>query len=377
MNSKGNSVFWGDLIAWGMIIGILILAYTSAGRFNTLMAHGGIFAFVPLVILFFSHVDWMQALKNRDKELITCLVVGGLVVINMRISKAGIGVVFDIANLILILFLSDKIKLTIAIQYMIAIGCMVVMLFWIVGDGSSYNPNTFSMIIFEMAILSILCGFSILEKKNKIWMGYLYSFITILMFVWPIAKKYAGRTTMVAILIIVVLFFVMPKKIWSIRWCYYCLMYGTALASLIVPVIFTRIYFSYVDRELPIPQNLLIFTGRGPVWQQFLDAWKKEPWTGIGNDYVSKIPDIFYKNIHNGLLHILIVYGIVVFLITIVLLWKKIMKIKTDEISAAKRFGLSVIVAMLAMMTMESYIITPFSNLIFFIVLSMLFQEQV
>lgn len=212
MNSKGNSVFWGDLIAWGMIIGILILAYTSAGRFNTLMAHGGIFAFVPLVILFFSHVDWMQALKNRDKELITCLVVGGLVVINMRISKAGIGVVFDIANLILILFLSDKIKLTIAIQYMIAIGCMVVMLFWIVGDGSSYNPNTFSMIIFEMAILSILCGFSILEKKNKIWMGYLYSFITILMFVWPIAKKYAGRTTMVAILIIVVLFLLCQRK---------------------------------------------------------------------------------------------------------------------------------------------------------------------
>ncbi len=376
MIEKKKAVLWVDWAVWGVLMGILILAYTSADRFLMLISRGGQLIFLPLVVLFFNHVDWKKALREREKGLIFCVVAGVLVVVNMFLAKSGIGVVFDIANLLLILYLSDKIKLDDVSLVIIIAGFLQILSYWTSHDGSSYNYNTISMIVFEAAVISALCGCSLLSKWNKGWLVYLYLGAAVPTMIWPIAKKFRGRTTLVAVLVMLFVFLVVPKLIWRIRVLYYGMMGGSLFVSIAIPAAFTRLYVSYLKRGLEFKGKVRVFGGREPVWLQFYEAWIKEPWTGIGNDYGAKIPDLLFYNVHNGLFHILAVYGIPVFLITLVLFGMVIAKIRTDKITLAKKLGLSLFIAMVAMMATESYIITAFSNLIFFFVLLVIFREN-
>lgn len=376
MMEKKKAVLWVDWVVWGILMAVLILAYTSADRFLIMISRGGQMIFVPLVVLFFNHVDWKQALKERERGLILCVAAGILVVVNMFLAKSGIGVVFDIANLLLILYLSDKIEMDDVSLVIIIAGFLQILSYWTNHDGSGYNANTISMVVFEAAVISALCGCSFLSKWNKGWLVYLYLAAAIPTMVWPIAKQFRGRTTLVAVLVMLFFFLAVPKLLWRIRALYYALMFGGLSVTLAVPALFTRIYVSYLNRGLTFSGKVRIFGGREPVWLQFYEAWAEEPWTGIGNDYAAKIPDLLFFNVHNGLFHILMVYGIPVFLITLVLFGMVIVKIRTDEITLAKKLGLSLFLAMVAMMATESYIITSFSNLIFFFVLLVIFREN-
>ena len=84
---KKKAVLWVDWVVWGILMAILILAYTSADRFLIMISRGGQLIFLPLVVLFFNHVDWKQALKERERGLILCVAAGILVVVNMFLAK--------------------------------------------------------------------------------------------------------------------------------------------------------------------------------------------------------------------------------------------------------------------------------------------------
>ena len=70
------------------------------------------------------------------------------------------------------------------------------------------------------------------------------------------------------------------------------------------------------------------------------------------------------------------VYGVLVFLLTVFFLGKKLLKIKTETMSITKKIGFSIIIAMMCMAAMESYIVTSFSNVVFFFVLLIIFKED-
>ena len=188
---------------------IIMLAYTSASRFITLVNRGSMLTFFVFLILFFNHVDWIQELKNREKDLIISLVTGIIVIINMFLSKAGPGVIFDIANLLLLLYLADRIELDDISLWIITVSFLFIFLFWIKADGSSYNANTITIIVFESTIISALGGSAILSKWKKEWIACIYLIVAMLTVTWPIAKKFWGRTTLVAILIMLSFLFLM------------------------------------------------------------------------------------------------------------------------------------------------------------------------
>lgn len=152
---------WVNWIAYGVFMIIIMLAYTSASRFITLVNRGSMLTFFVFLILFFNHVDWIQELKNREKDLIISLVTGIIVIINMFLSKAGPGVIFDIANLLLLLYLADRIELDDISLWIITVSFLFIFLFWIKADGSSYNANTITIIVFESTIISALGGSAI------------------------------------------------------------------------------------------------------------------------------------------------------------------------------------------------------------------------
>ncbi len=362
---KGKS--WIDWLAFGWLITMVIFAYTSANAFLILIDRGSKIAAVTLLLLFFNHINWLEALKARDRELLVVLIAGGISVVNMFIARAGVGVLFDIANLLLIVYLVDKIQLDERIYYMLAGGLLLIVIFQMKLDSGGYNPNTISLIVYEVVTMSAL-GLSVYtDKCKKNWLVYLYLLVFFAFLVIPVAKKYRGRTAYYAAIIFTLLFLLVPKVVWGIRKLYYAIMAASAAVSFFVPVIVSYYYDKYGYRP---------FNGREIAWIQFMTAWIKEPITGIGNDYVSKIPNMAFGNVHNGLIHLLSVYGVVLFIYVIILFARKMSAIETDHLNITKKMALSLLVAMFAISAMETYMVQAFSNIWLFWILLILFKKD-
>ena len=376
MNTTRTHFIWIDWITLSIFNIYLLLAYTSSTRFNLLLSRSGIFTSVILIIIFFNHINLIQALKNKEKELFLCIITGILSFINMIFAKSGPGVLFDIANIILILYLSDKIEIDTISLSIIFTTFFLILIFWFNANGDGYNPNTVSLIVLESAMLSTLSLSSLLSKWKKDWIIYLYLAVSSALFVYPVAKRFEGRTEIGALFILLFTFLFIPKLVWQFKKLYCSALGLIVITCMLVPAIFTHKYYDYINQGIDIPSKLKIFHGREPVWMQYFSAWKKEPWTGIGNDFIEKIPDLRFSSTHNGFLHLLVVYGIIIFLIVLFYFGYKIIQIKTEQISLTKKFGFSIIIAMLAIASMESYLITSFSNMLLFFVFLIIFKEN-
>ncbi len=376
MNNTRTHFIWIDWLALIIFNIYLLLAYTSSSRFNLLLSRSGMFTSVILIIIFLNHINLIQALKNKEKELFFCIITGILSFINMIFAKSGPGVLFDIANIILILYLSDKIELDTISLSIIFTTFFLILIFWFNANGEGYNPNTVSLIVLESAMLSALSLSSLLSKWKKDWIIYLYLAVSSALFVYPVAKKFEGRTEIGALFILLFTFLFIPKLVWQFKKLYCCILGIIALICMLVPAMFTHIYYDYINNEIEIPSKFRIFHGREPVWMQYFSAWKKEPLTGIGNNFIEKIPDLRFSSAHNGFLHLLVVYGIIIFFIVLFYFGYKIIQIKTEQISLTKKIGFSIIIAMLAIASMESYLITSFSNMLLFFVFLIIFKEN-
>ena len=168
MNTTRTHFIWIDWITLSIFNIYLLLAYTSSTRFNLLLSRSGIFTSVILIIIFFNHINLIQALKNKEKELFLCIITGILSFINMIFAKSGPGVLFDIANIILILYLSDKIEIDTISLSIIFTTFFLILIFWLNANGDGYNPNTVSLIVLESAMLSTLSLSSLLSKWKRI-----------------------------------------------------------------------------------------------------------------------------------------------------------------------------------------------------------------
>lgn len=371
MKTVKEGMKWLDWLAFGGLMLVILAAYTTGAGFNKMIAHAGPIICIMLLILFANHVDWIQALKNRDKEFMLLLIVGTLAVINMLLSKAGPGVLFDIANLVLIIYLADKVILDDKILYMVTVVYIFILLYFFIADPKGYNPNTHSMIVFEACAVSTI-GVSVLSSKiKKIWLTYIYVFITFLCISIPISMKYRGRTTIVGILVLIS-FFVVPGIVWNIKRLYKALWGVILLFSTMMPML----VLLYMAQGREIPYRKYWINGREIAWEQYMGAWLKEPWTGIGNDYLAKIPNLRYDNVHNGAIHILTVYGVFIFIIVIILLGKKLLQIKTETMNLTKRFGLCLLVSMFVISIMETYVVISFSNILFLLAFISVFRED-
>lgn len=362
---------WLDWIAFSGLMLIILAAYTTGSGFNKMIAHAGPIICGILIVLFFNHVDWIQALKNRDRELLLSLFAGILAVINMILSKSGPGVLFDITNFVLIIYLADKVKIDDKILCLITITFIIIWVYFFIVNPKGYNPNTHSMIVFEACAISTIGISAFLKERKKVWLIYVYVLIAFLGVSIPISMEYKGRTTIVGIIILLSFFFLIPGSIWNIKKLYKIL-WGAILAfSTALPLL----VFLFMAQGWKIPFRKYVLNGREIAWEQYIAAWLKEPWTGIGNDYLSKIPDLRFYNVHNGPLHILTVYGIFLFIVAMVLLGKKLLRINTEALNITKRFGLCLLVSMFSIAIMETYVIISFSNIVLFLALIAVFRE--
>lgn len=126
-------------------------------------------------------------------------------------------------------------------------------------------------------MLSTLSLSSLLSKWKKDWIIYLYLAVSSAFFVYPVAKRFEGRTEIGALFILLFTFLFIPKLVWQFKKLYCSALGLIVITCMLVPAIFTHKYYDYINQGIDIPSKLKIFHGREPVWMQYFSAWKKNP----------------------------------------------------------------------------------------------------
>lgn len=373
-NIKKSYVFF-DWIAMGIIMIVYCLAYTSVEYYNLMIRHAGIPMAVSLIIMFLNHINVIQAIKNKEKELILLICAGIIVVINMFLSDSGVGVLFDIFNLLLLLYLADKIDLDKRIYYCMSMIGFFILLLWIGKNGEGYNANTSTAIIFEMAGLSAVGIHMLCTRYKKEWIAKVYLLTVMLGYVLPFALKNNCRSITLGIGVLLFLYYLLPWKLFKNK-----KIFNLCLAALIgvgvaFPIICSKLWNVYGIKG-PTILGSSFTGGRESVWNQFFSAFEKAPITGIGNDFLAKIPDLEHYNVHNAYLHILVVYGVILFVIFLYLLFKRLTSFELEYAVGLRRYAICFLITILCISVMETTFAVSFGNHIFFIFLLVVFESQ-
>lgn len=363
MNSKKlhETVDW---LAAGMLMISLCLLYISRTSYDKIISYAPMLAFVVLAILFFNHVNWFERLKNKEVELI--LLIAGSVIagINLVLAKSGFGVIFNIVDFLLVLYLADKVKLDRRITYAIGAVCLVIFGTWIGQGDKTFNTNLACMIIFAVAVYGITVVTDCLHRFHKGLWGKGISLAVMLGLAAPMVWRLRARGILVGIVVFLLLNYLIPNVVWKCKKIYGACVMLLIGGSIAVPMWYVWLWKSGTQISF-ISLGKSFFSGRNQVWDQFLTAFYKEPWTGIGSDFYAKIPDLLFSEVHNGLLHILVVHGIIVFAVAAFLLGKRLLQIgRHAGTNLVTRQCISAIVALAVASIFENYFVLVFYNML-------------
>lgn len=354
-----------DWLGTILILGVMLICSVSVTHFEKFIGYAPFVSFVILAIFFFNHVNIIEKFRERDAELFLIIVGMAISILNIYLVKSGVGIAVVLLNLFLILYLSDKVIIDNKIIYLLSGVSAILLLSWIGKEARGFNTNLASMLIFSLAAVAIAGGMKLMEHKGYKLVGKVAGASIWLLVVLPLVIVLRARGVVLGIIAVLIFGFLLPEKIWKVSWFYKIGIAVLFIASIALPVIYVAMKESGVEISFSL-MGKRFFSGRDIVWEQFLTAFSKEPWTGIGSNLTEKIVDALYTEAHNGFLNVLTVYGVVTFGIFIVLLYKKIVKaIEMAASSLSGRVALGTILAMFVISFFENYVfISPYCLLL-------------
>lgn len=326
-------------------------------------------AAIFLIITFFCYVDVKDALKDIYFYLMASADI--LALLHLIILKSNMGALVTVADFLLILYLADKVRFSRAEILISSAYIGFFFLYWTIdvkGYFKGYNTNYGGLVLISgFVFLIYFYEYMIREFKAKSLKKSYYIILRVFeLFLFAVAFNiiswYRSRCALMG-LVTFVLLFLIPKKIWKNRILF------TILASLgsIGSILFSLLYVWLGNVKDKFTLRLFykdILSGREEIWKELWGEFVKRPITGIGSSYVIKLDwmgGIF--EVHSGLLDILIVHGTVVFIITMILLIRNLLKLRENVSSDHYcKIAMCGLFAMLAAAFIENFIIVaPFS----------------
>lgn len=288
------------------------LVFTQTKFYAVTENYVSAFVFVMCGLLFLNNVPWIKLLKEKDREIYVLLVLSVLVMVNMYIVKSGLGAFAAFGNFILIWYMSKYIRLSARQLSVLSALYLALWLFWAILDDSynlayKFNTNTGATFF----IFTLFGAFYLLKKLAD--KRELYGLLIVIAFVRGVnlALWHRARGAFIMIGAFLFFYYLLPKGFWkSKNW--YAALWGLAtIGSLVFVVGYTML--GQTGFNIPIPffyKNL--FSGRQLIWGEVLSRFVKQPLTGFGTGFELDI----YKelNVHNSMLNLLTVYGVIVFI---------------------------------------------------------------
>lgn len=348
---KGNKILIKDIASVVIMFGMLMfysLTFFVPKFYGRTEDYAGVIVFCFLVLLTLVNVNPFKKLKEKDVDFIVLGILAVVVLVNIILVDSGYGCFFVAVNFALIWYLSGAIKFKRWQIYLFS-GLYVVMLLywfsavytWMFADYTSFAMNTNTAATFTM--FSMLCAFiffDMLYEKHKI-AGF---FMTVaLVKCFQIAMYHRSRGAFIMLLMFIGFRFIVPKKWWEKKAFFTFICLAATFGSLLFVAFYIWLGTTGVNFQMPFFYKN-IFSGREAIWLEFWNLFKAKPLTGIGTNVT--ITSFFEFNVHNAMYNILVIHGVIVFGLTLFLMYRRL--IKCHKGIATKRVQLCAMAAVFA-----------------------------
>lgn len=362
-----------NCILIGSLLIISTLEWHFAEWYGMFTPYGTLIMFVSLSAALLLYNDVVGLMKDPVFWLICGTVIFAF--INLLILDSNKGCILVVANMSIVLYLSNKLKFTKGQMHFILSYLALFFFYWTVdvkGYFKGYNTNYGALILITgFACLMVLSEIftDYLRKKND-KRGYLY--VALEMFfialAFNIISWYRSRAALVGLIVLLFIKFI-PLKIMNNKVVYYILSLFGTLGGIAVSLIY--IAFGNLKESV----NLTLFykdliSGREVLWSELWNAFIQRPITGIGSSYVVKTEWMDgMLEVHNGMLDIMIVHGVIVFIPIFLLFTKRLFdnRVVASE-SRINKACFGALICMMATSFFENFIIVqPFTLVILFL----------
>lgn len=361
-----------------LLVAILVISigcWNEIEWYHAITPYGTLIAFAALVICFFCVTPIREALKDPVFYLVAAAVI--VAFINLVIVNSHFGAILTVTDILLILYLSNKIVLDRRIKLALTIYIGFHFFYWtfdVKGYFKGYNTNYGGLILITGFVFAFMaCRYLknyLMEKGHEKAAKYLIIW-DIWMFAWGynIISWYRARCALLGYLVFGVLLLI-PAKVWKKKWLYGLMCGAMTLGAVLFSWFY--IWISSIGANFSI--NLFYkeaISGREAIWTELWEEFLKHPVTGIGSSYVMKIDwmeGMF--EVHSGLLDILIVHGIFAFIVVCALLIKRLFALREEAVlNPMGKIIMAGVMAILAASFLENFFIVPPFSLCFMILL--------
>ena len=363
---------------------------------------------VALGIAFLCYVD----LKHIFREPAFYLMVFAdvLTLVNLFVIDSGKGALLTVVDLLLVLYLAERLILSKLQVWIISAVELAFFFYWTLtpkGYYQGFNINygglvlltglVFGMLLLEMLkqedkypylwigqiVLTLIgCRVTYVAYKDIFILYGIYIALTIFILIkrkelqkyfwviqatlmilgFEIISYYLSRCALVGALVFTVLILI-PQKFWKNtvgKVFYWIITYGLTIGT----VLFSLLMVWLGSMRDTLNFKLLykdIFSGREEVWGELWGEYRRHPITGMGSSYqlhVDNLEGTF--EVHNGLLDILFVHGLIVFIIALCFLISLLLRQREQMISdVISKFAMAGVFAMLTTSFFENNFIDP------------------
>ena len=286
----------------------------------------GVFIFVILAGIFFTNVNPIKKIKEKDVDLIVLAVLAILVVLNIFLVDSGKGCFFVAVNFAMIFYLAGEIKFQKWQIHLFGTLYVAMLLYWFMfvytwmfADYSSFAMNTNTAATFT--VFSMLAAFVLFESvfENHKYIGGLLITIALVK-CFQLSLYHRSRGAFIMLMVFVLLKFVVPKKWWEKKGFFTFMSIFATFGSLLFVAFYVWLGTTGVNFSMPFFYKN-IFSGREAIWYEFWTLFKNKPLTGIGTNVT--ITSFFEFNVHNAMYNILVIHGVLVFAATIFLMYRR------------------------------------------------------
>ena len=350
-----------------LITAILVLTIPEWNEYvwyEAVSPYGTLISFLFLAVTFVCYVRPADALRDPYFWLAACgCVIAG---INLIVIGSGKGAFLTAADVIIVIYLADKIRFSKPFVWFSSVYIGFYFFYWtfdVKGYFKGYNTNYGGLVLitgFVFAITALLAFRERLKENVKNGAVFLLCFV-IFCFAWAynIIAWYRARCALLGLVVFAVLMLI-PLKVRKNKVFYLLLTLAMTLGAIGVSLLYVWLgkFASSFDVRIFYKD---IISGRDEIWTDLWNAFLLHPLTGIGSSYTINVDwmgGMF--EVHNGLLDILIVHGVIVFAITCFMLIERLLKLREKAGSGiVSGSAVAGVFALLAASFMENFFIVP------------------
>ena len=350
-----------------------------------------------------------------------------LTLVNLFVVDSAKGALLTVVDLLLVLYLADKLVMSRRQVWLLAIVELAFFLYWTLtpkGYYQGFNINYGGLVLltgllFGLLLLEMLkeeqadrylwiaqivfaltgCQVTYVAYKEQYLLYIVYVLLTagllfkrremrkyawivqatLLFLGFEIISYYLSRCALIGALVFTVLILI-PRDFWkkTVGKVFYVIM---TLGLTVGTVLFSVLLVWLGSMKETLNVKILykdIFSGREDVWGELWGEYLRHPMTGIGSSYklhADGLEGTF--EVHNGLLDILFVHGAVVFLIVLCFLIPLLLRQRERMASdAVAKFAMAGVFAILTTSFFENFFIVPPFLLLFMLLFTIIKGRQ-